>query len=131
SLAVGLSLFVDAIWDPVVGQISDNTRTRLGRRHPFIYAAALPASLLFAAIYMPPLNWSDEALFFYLLATVIGSRLFESLIEIPNAALLPELSRDYDQRTSLGSWRYVFLTVIGRPVGTILAFAVFLRGTKA
>jgi glycoside/pentoside/hexuronide:cation symporter, GPH family len=129
SLALAISLFIDAFWDPVVGQISDNTKTRLGRRHPFIYAAALPASLFFAAIYMPPLGWSDQGVFLWLLGTVILSRLFESLIEIPNAALLPELSRNYDERTSLASWRYLFLAVVGRVASVLLTFGVFLRET--
>jgi Na+/melibiose symporter-like transporter len=129
SLALSIALFIDAFWDPVVGQISDGTHTRWGRRHPFIYAAALPASFFFAAVFMPPLGWSDQGIFFWLLATMILSRLFESLVEIPNAALLPELSRNYDERTSLGSWRYLFLAVIGRAASVILTFGVFLRET--
>ena len=129
SLALSIALFIDAFWDPVVGQISDNTKTRWGRRHPFIYAAALPASLFFAAVYMPPLGWSDQGIFFWLLATMVLSRLFESLVEIPNAALLPELSRNYDERTSLGSWRYLFLAVVGRTASVLLTFGVFLHET--
>jgi Na+/melibiose symporter-like transporter len=131
SLAIFIALLIDAFWDPLVGQFSDNTRSKLGRRHPFIYGAAIPASLFFAATYMPPMGWPDQALFFYLLGTIVLGRLFESLVEIPLAALLPELSRDYDQRTSLGSWRYVFLAVVGRAVATFLTFGVFLKGTKA
>ena len=130
SLALFIALFVDALWDPIVGQISDNTRTRLGRRHPYIYAAALPASLAFAAIFAPPLGWSDDALFAYLLAVVVATRMLDSFIEIPGQALLPELSRNYDERTSLGSWRYLFMAVVGRPLATTLAFGVFLRATK-
>jgi glycoside/pentoside/hexuronide:cation symporter, GPH family len=129
SLALSIALFIDAFWDPIVGQISDNTKTRWGRRHPFIYVAALPASIFFAAIFLPPLGWSDEGLFLWLLVTVILSRLFESLVEIPNAALLPELSRNYDERTSLGSWRYLFLAVIGRAASVLLTFGVFLHET--
>jgi len=129
SLALSISLFIDAFWDPVVGQISDNTHTRWGRRHPFIYLAAVPAGLFFAAVYMPPLGWSDQGIFLWLLGTVILSRLFDSLIEIPNAALLPELSRNYDERTSLGSWRYLFLSVVGRAASVLLTFGVFLRET--
>jgi GPH family glycoside/pentoside/hexuronide:cation symporter len=131
SLAVSVALLIDAFWDPLVGQFSDNTRTRLGRRHPFIYAAALPACLFFALIYIPPLGWSDQGVFFYLLLVVILSRLFESLIEIPAAALLPELSRDYDERTTLGSWRFVFLAVIGRAFAVFLTYGVFLSGAKS
>ncbi|HVM98790.1 MAG TPA: MFS transporter [Caulobacteraceae bacterium] len=131
SFAIFVSLLIDAFWDPVVGQISDGSHTRLGRRHPFIYAAVLPAAVCFALIFMPPLGWSDENLFVYLLATLVGARLLESLVEIPMASLLPELSRDYDERTSLGSWRYVFLAVVGRALATILAYGVFLKGTRA
>ena len=130
-LAILIALLIDAFWDPIVGQISDQTRTRFGRRHPFIYAAVLPASVAFALVFMPPLDWSEGGLFLYLLITLVAARLLESLIEIPAAALLPELSRDYDERTSLGSWRYVFLAVVGRAAATLLAFNVFLKGTAA
>jgi Na+/melibiose symporter-like transporter len=131
SFAIFIALLVDALWDPIVGQLSDNTHTRLGRRHPYIYAAAIPAAICFALIFRPPLGWSDDALFLYLLVLVVASRMFESLHEIPNAALLPELSRNYDGRTVLGSWRFFFTAVVGRATATVLAFGVFLRGTKA
>ena len=133
SLAIFIALLIDAFWDPLVGQFSDNT-TSLGGWDAATCsstALAIPASLFFAATYMPPMGWPDEALFFYLLGTIVLGRLFESLVEIPLAALLPELSRDYDQRTSLGSWRYVFLAVVGRAVATFLTFGIFLRGTKS
>ena len=131
SFAILVALLIDAFWDPIVGQWSDNTRTRLGRRHPFIYAAILPASVAMALVFMPPAQQSDQVIFVYLLATLIFARMLESLIEIPMASLLPELSHNYDERTSLASWRYVFLSVIGRVVATVLAYGIFLRGTKA
>jgi Na+/melibiose symporter-like transporter len=130
SLALFLALLVDALWDPVVGQMSDNTRTRWGRRHPYMYAAALPASLAFAAIFIPPLGAPNAVLFIYLLVAVVASRMFDSLVEIPSAALMPELTRNYDERTSLGSWRFFFLSAAGRTITQVLAFGVFLRGTK-
>jgi Na+/melibiose symporter-like transporter len=128
SLALFVALFIDALWDPIVGQISDNTHSRLGRRHPYIYAAAIPAAVCLALLFMPPMSWSDEALFFYLIGVVVAGRMFDSLIDIPNASLLPELSRDYDERTSLASWRYLFLGVGGRALATWLGFGVFLVG---
>jgi len=131
SFAMLIALLIDAFWDPVVGQMSDHTRSRLGRRHPFIYAAILPTAVCFALVYMPPLNWDDGAVFLYLLVTLIAARMFESLVEIPMASLLPELSRDYDQRTTLSSWRYVFLAVLGRGLSQVLAFGIFLKSTKA
>jgi Na+/melibiose symporter-like transporter len=131
SFAIFISLLIDAFWDPIVGQMSDHTRTRLGRRHPYIYAAVVPAAVAFALIFMPPLNWSDEGLVVYLIVTLVAARMLESLVEIPMSSLLPELSRDYDERTSLGSWRFLFLSVIGRAVVAILAYGIFLKGTKA
>ncbi|MGH6972117.1 MAG: MFS transporter, partial [Caulobacteraceae bacterium] len=131
SLALSIALLIDAFWDPIVGRLSDSVSTRLGRRHPFIYAAALPVSICTALVFMPPLEWPAASLFFFLLFTIIGQRMFDSFVEIPMAALMPELSRDYDKRTTLTSWRFVFASVIGRVVVTILLYGVFLKGTKA
>jgi len=130
-LAMLVALLVDAFWDPVVGQLSDNTRGRLGRRHPYIYAAAVPSLLFFVAIFAPPHGWGRPALLLYFLFVTLGSRLCDSLIEVPSAALLPELSHDYDERTSLSSWRYVYRGVIGPALAAFLAFGLFLRGTPA
>jgi len=129
SLAIMIALLVDAFWDPIVGQISDSTRTRLGRRHPYIYAFALPASASLFLIYTPPLGWSDAAIFGYLLVFIVAARLFDSLVEIPTTSLMPELTLNYDERTNLASWRYLYLTVVGRALSTLLAFQVFLRAT--
>jgi|HubBroStandDraft_3_1064219.scaffolds.fasta_scaffold144232_1 GPH family glycoside/pentoside/hexuronide:cation symporter len=128
-LVMLIALLVDAFWDPVVGQLSDNTRSRLGRRHPYIYAAAVPSLLFFVATFAPPHGWAASALLLYFLVVTLGSRLCDSLVEIPAAALLPELSRDYDERTGLSSWRYVYRGVIGPALAAFLAFGVFLRGT--
>jgi Na+/melibiose symporter-like transporter len=54
SLAIAIALLIDAFWDPIVGQISDNTHSRWGRRHPYIYGAAFPAAICFTLLFMPP-----------------------------------------------------------------------------
>jgi GPH family glycoside/pentoside/hexuronide:cation symporter len=130
SLAIAISILVDAFWDPIVGQVSDMTHTRWGRRHPYIYGAAFPAAICFALLFMPSPHWSEQALFFYLLVVLIGMRMFDSLNEIPASALMPELTRDYDERTTVQSYRFLFSTVVGGLVGVGLFF-VFLHGTKA
>jgi len=130
-LALSLALFVDALWDPIVGQISDNTHSRLGRRHPYIYAAAIPAAICFALIFMPPLGWSDEALFVYLAVLVIASRMLDSLVEVPGSALMPELTSNYEERTSIQGWRFALGFVAGGAVAAILGYGYFLRSTKA
>jgi GPH family glycoside/pentoside/hexuronide:cation symporter len=130
-LALSVALLIDALWDPIVGQISDNTRSRLGRRHPYIYGAAIPAAICFGLLFMPPLSWSDEALFFYLLVFVVAGRMLDSLYEIPGSALMPELTSNYEERTGLQSWRYALGTVAGGAVAAFLGYGYFLRGTKA
>jgi len=131
SLALSLALFVDAFWDPIVGQVSDNTRSRLGRRHPYLYAAAIPAAICFALIFTPPLGWSDEALFFYLVVTVIAGRMLDSLVDVPGSALMPELTSNYEERTSIQGWRFGLGFVAGGAVAAILGYGYFLRSTKA
>ncbi len=106
-LAIMLALVFDAFLDPIVGQLSDNWRSKWGRRHPFMYAAALPVAVSYALLWNPP-AWSQEALFFYLLFSAILIRSFITLYEIPSAALAAELTEGYDERTRLLSYRYLF-----------------------
>ncbi len=125
---VGLALFValviDAIVDPLIGQISDNLRTPLGRRHPFMYAAALPVAISYLALWNPP-HWSQQALFFYLIVTAVVIRVFISFYEVPSTALSAELSTNYDERTRLLSYRYFFGWVGGLTMN-YLAFRYLL-----
>jgi Na+/melibiose symporter-like transporter len=115
---------VDAFLDPIVGQISDNLRTRWGRRHPFMYASALPVAVSYLLLWNPP-HWSQHALFLYLLVVAIIVRTFITFYEIPSAALAPELSEDYDQRTSFVAFR-VFFGWFGGLGMLMLAYTVFL-----
>lgn len=130
SLALAISVTIDAIWDPLIGQFSDNLRSRWGRRHPLMYASAIPLAVTFVLLFNPPRDWSDPALFAYLLVMIMAVRLAISFYEIPSSALAPELAPGYHDRTSLLSYRWLFGTV-GSAAAAILAFAVFLKGTKA
>ena len=66
-LALNLVLVADAITDPLVGYYSDRTRSRWGRRHPFMYAAALPVAITYYFLWTPPDSLTDWQLFSYLL----------------------------------------------------------------
>ena len=124
-----LAMVVDAMFDPIMGQISDNTRSRWGRRHPFMYASALPLSIFFALLWSPP-ALAPQMLIAYLVVAAILVRMALSVYEIPSMALLSELSTNYDDRTSLVAWRYFFGYAGG--VGmTIIAFKYFLVPTAA
>ncbi|MBS0332818.1 MAG: MFS transporter, partial [Proteobacteria bacterium] len=125
-LAIMIALVTDAFLDPIVGQISDNWRSRWGRRHPFMYAAALPVAVSYSLLWNPPHGWSHDALFGYLIVTAILIRSFISWYEIPSTALSAELTTDYDERTSLISFRFLFQWA-GGLLMYYLAFRVFLR----
>ena len=111
-LAILIAMLVDAFLDPIVGQVSDNTRSRWGRRHPFMYAAALPVALSYLLLWNPP-HWSKDALFYYLIGVAIVIRTFITFYEVPSSALAAELSSGYDERTVLLSYRYFFAWVGG------------------
>ncbi|MEO0589341.1 MAG: MFS transporter [Pseudomonadota bacterium] len=121
SLAILVALMCDAISDPIVGYWSDNLRSRWGRRHPFMYAAAVPISVSFYAIWSPPEGWSDGAMFWYILGLTVLIRTFITFYETPSTALAPELSADYDERSSILSFRYFFGWFGGNAM-TVLAF---------
>ena len=53
-LALAIALFFDAFTDPFAGSISDNWRSKMGRRHPFMYASALPLGICFYLLFSPP-----------------------------------------------------------------------------
>jgi len=111
-LAILIAMAFDAFLDPIVGQISDNWRSRWGRRHPFMYAAALPVAISYLALWNPP-HWSRNELFFYLIGVAIVIRTFITFYEVPSSALAAELSQGYDERTVLLSYRYFFAWVGG------------------
>jgi Na+/melibiose symporter-like transporter len=126
--ALGIAIFVDALWDPIVGQFSDNLRTRWGRRHPLMYAAMIPVGIGAVLLWNPPAGLSDGMLFLYLLSMIVLVRLASSLFEVPNTALAPELAPDYHERTVVLSYRWLFQTLIGA-LAAIMAYFVFLRPT--
>lgn len=124
-LALMISLVFDAFWDPAIGLWSDRTRSRIGRRHPFMYASIIPAGLAFWTLWSPPAGMTDGANFAWLLASLMAVRFFISLSEIPSTSLAPEMAPDYDARTSLIAGRY-FWGVIGGVLASMLAFQGFL-----
>ena len=107
-LAILLMLVFDAISDPLVGYFSDNTKTKWGRRHPYIYLSALPVCISFFVLWIPPLDLTQFQLFSYLLLVGIFIRTAITFYEIPSMALGPELSKDYIERSSLLAYRYWF-----------------------
>lgn len=108
----GLAMFgvmvADAISDPVVGHISDNWHSKWGRRHPFMYFSALPVSLCFFLIFIPPTSMGPGVSIAWFMVIAIAIRTFITMFEVPSTALTPELTDDYDQRTSILAFRSFF-----------------------
>ena len=96
-----LPRLTDAFTDPLMGFISDNTRTRWGRRRPFIFAGAIAAGLIFALLWQLPRDQSET---FYFVFFLVGSILFYmgyTVFATPWVALGYELTPDYHERTRL------------------------------
>jgi len=107
-LAIGLALVVDAFSDPLVGSISDNWRSRYGRRHPFLYASILPAAMSFFLLFNP-LVTSDLGLVIWLVIFSNATRTAMSLFNVPHISLGAEISDDFDERSELVAYRNFFL----------------------
>lgn len=123
-LAALIALLVDAFYDPMVGHWSDKTRTKWGRRHPWLYFSLIPIGIAWFMLWSPP-DWSQMALFFYLLLTAITVRFALSSYEVPSISMLPDLTHDYDERTEILRYRYLFGWG-GGLVMLYLAYGVFL-----
>ena len=127
-LAIFAALVLDAFIDPVIGHLSDHCRSRWGRRHPFMYASAVPVGVLYLLLWTPPAGASHLVVMAYLVVVAILVRSVISCYEVPSSALTPELTTDYHERTSILGYRYLFGWLGG--VGMLLvAFAVFLAPT--
>ncbi len=124
SIALLIAMVIDAFLDPIIGHASDRTYSRFGRRLPWLYAAAIPLSLAWLALWNPPTveGWAGFA---WLTGTAVVVRGLISCCEVPSVAILPELTQDYDERTQLMSMRYLF-GWIGGLVIAVLAYSVFL-----
>ena len=127
-MALMIAMLVDAVSDPLVGYVSDNWHSRWGRRHPFMYFAALPLAICYALLWNPPAGLGEEWLFLYLLCGAILVRTLITLYEIPSSSMVAELTDHYDERTSLLSYRYFFGWYGGLTMA-VLAYGVFLAAT--
>ena len=109
--AVSIIILVSNLWealsDPVIGNLCDRTRTRWGRRRPWLLFGAIPFGLAFLSQWIvPPLG--ETGLFvYYLLATVLLKTAFTA-VNVPYTAMTPDLAQGYDERTRLMSTRFAF-----------------------
>lgn len=115
-IAIAAGRVWDAITDPLVGYISDNTTTRWGRRRPFMFVGSF---LLFAgmiAMFTDPGLEEQLPLFIWAVITYLLLNTFYTMVSIPYSSLTPELTSNYEERTVLNGYRHTF-AVLGTMLG--------------
>ncbi len=132
-LAIALALIFDAITDPVAGSVSDRWHSPRGRRHPFMYASAVPLGISFALLFAPLVDLEmvgESGLFAWMLAATILTRASMTLYHVPHMALGAELSENYDERTTLVAIRH-FFGAVGFIIVFVAGFGVYFAPTEA
>ncbi len=119
----------DAVNDPMIGLLSDRTHHTWGRRLPWLFWGAIPFGLSFFFLWWVPQFNPDPAqnqtpLFWYYVLVAIAVNTFYTVVNLPYTALTAELTQDYDERTSLNSFRFGF-SISGSILSLILALAIF------
>ena len=129
-LAVGIGLVLDAITDPLIGYLSDNTHSRWGRRHPWLFASVLPLGASFYFLWHPPAFVEGDMLLFVWLAICNASmRTAITMFLVPTYAMVAELTEDYDGRTRLHTGFNVVYSVVGNGM-SVLMYAIWLVPTN-
>ena len=106
--ALFIALLVDAVTDPLAGSLSDNHQSRLGRRHPFMYASALPLGMAFVGLFAPPSDLGEWGLFGWLAVFAILTRVAMTLYHVPHLALGAEMTENFSERTRVVAYRQFF-----------------------
>lgn len=128
SLALSLSIIIDAIADPWIGSISDNLHSKWGRRHPLMLLGSVPLGVCFYFVFVPPPGLSHLELFWWLVSFMILTRIFLSIYFVPWAAIAAELSDDYHERTSIMAYRFAMGWFIGL-LFPVITFGVVMANT--
>ena len=132
-IAAGTVLLIGKIWDavndPIVGVLSDRTRTRWGRRYPWMFLTAIPFGLTFFLMWLVPnlgrseINFWSSPLFWYYVGISVLFQIFYTTTNLPYTTLTAELTQDYDERTELTSFRLAF-SLVGAVLVLGLGFVV-------
>jgi len=123
-LAISIALVWDAVSDPIMGEISDRTQSRSGRRRPYLLPGAIALAGSFILVFNPPEMSSTVAKFLYLAGSYLCLTTSMTVIGVPHIALGGEMSFDRHERTQIFGYRRLYTTV-GFILGTMLpAFVI-------
>ena len=122
-IALLIGRMIDAITDPLMGYISDRTRTRWGRRRPYLFGGAFPLFACMILMFSTPELDSQKGLFLYVTVVFCLLSISYTLVNIPYGALTPELTDDFHEQTSLNGFRMSF-AVIGTLIGAGAALPI-------
>lgn len=129
----GLSTFtglaVDAFVDPMVGSLSDNTHSRLGRRHPFMIASAIPIAIFFGLLFSIPASFKGTTLFLYATGIYLCLRFALSAFVVPFMAMGGELTNDFHERSVVVAFRHFFGILAGF-LPYLIGLPLFLKGNN-
>ncbi|MBX2804054.1 MAG: MFS transporter [Myxococcales bacterium] len=118
----------DAVTDPIIGRLSDRTRTAWGARRPWVLGASVPFAVLFAGLWWGiPLQGASAAIA-YAALLVLYNTAYTSVV-VPYGALTPALTDDYDERTRLNGARMGWSMVGGIVAGVLVPVTLELTGS--
>ena len=136
-LALAIPRVLDAFVDPIVGNISDNTHSRFGRRRPYIVIGSIAMALTFGLIWMVPTGWSQVAQLSWFVVTSIIFFFCHSIFSVPLQSLSYEITPDYDERTRVQGFSS-FFNRIGEltyswvfPLSQLAIFATPMIGVRS
>ncbi|MDJ0921544.1 MAG: MFS transporter [Henriciella sp.] len=129
-IAIFVALLLDAISDPLIGYWSDRFTSSWGRRHPFMYFAAIPMGVSFFFLFNPPSDAGPQFLFAWMLVFAVLVRFFMTFYAVPSSALIAEMTSNYDERTSLSGYR-VLLGWFGGLAFATIGYVVFFAPSEA
>ena len=126
-LALAVSMAVDAVMDPFIGSLSDNVRSKFGRRLPLMVLGAPLMALSLGLLFAPPAGLAPFLLFGWLTLSKLSLRGFASMFNLPYFALGAEMADGYVERSSIVAYRTIAGIFTGVLI-TALAYSVFFAG---